>query len=259
MAAVQDVQLRRQRRLGNALIGHLQLYRVVLQVAETALQQHLTMVQDAHMVAHVLQLPQVVAGHQHRRAALRHVAQKQRPHLPPHHRVKAIHRLVQNEVLRHTAHHQPKGRLLLHTLAHPPQHHFLIQREDLLQLLVPLPAEIGVDTGEEFRHLPDARLREVVPVVADNGHTTLHGDVLIYRLTVHQHVAAVLPVDARQMADDGGFPRAVGPYQTVHRAVGHRHGQVVQRPEAVKGLDDVFYLDHLPSPPSQSTSSCSRV
>ena len=211
------------------------------------------------MVAHVLQLPQVVAGHQHRGAPLGHVAQKQRPYLPPHHRVKAVHRLVQNEVLRHAAHRQPEGRLLLHTLGHAAQHQLLVQREHLLQLLVALPAEGGIQPCIELRHLPDTALGEIVPVVADDGHAPLHGGVLIHRLAVHQHVAAVLPVDARQMADDGGLARTVGAHQSVHRAVGHRHGQAVQRPEAVKALDDVFYLDHTSSPPSHSASSCSRV
>ena len=136
---------------------------------------------------------------------------------------------------------------------------FPLQREHLLQLLVALPAEGGIQPCIELRHLPDAALGEVVPVVADDGHAPLHSGVLIHRLAVHQHVAAVLPVDARQMADDGGLARAVGPHQTVHRAVGHRHGQAVQRPEAVKALDDIFYLDHTSSPPSHSASSCSRV
>ena len=201
-----------------------------------------------------------MAGHQHRRAPLRHVAQKQRPHLPPHHRIEAVHRLVQNEVLRHTAYRQPEGRLLLHTLAHAPQHHLLIQREYLLQLLVPLPAEIRVDAGEEFRHLPDTRLGEIVPIVADHSHAPLGPGVLIHRLAVQQHLAAVLPVNARQMADNGGLARAVGAYQSVHRALGHGHGQPIQRPEAVKGLDYVFYLKHgrflLPTGPP-ATAGCS--
>ena len=57
-----------------------------------------------------------MGGNQHRGAVFRHIRQNHAHHLPAHHRVQAIHRLVQNQHLRMDAHGQVEGRLLLHTL-----------------------------------------------------------------------------------------------------------------------------------------------
>ena len=69
------------------LEGHLELDHVILKVGEGPFQKYLAMGQDAHMVAHVLQLPQVVGGHQHRGPPLGHVTHQQGPDLTAHHRV----------------------------------------------------------------------------------------------------------------------------------------------------------------------------
>ena len=52
---VQDMQLRRQAGL-LAGVHHLQLHRGILQLRQAPLQQHLTLIHDAHMVADILQL-----------------------------------------------------------------------------------------------------------------------------------------------------------------------------------------------------------
>lgn len=62
---MQDVETGGQLRL-LAAEGHLQLHGVVLQVGQAALQQHLALCHDTHVVADVLQLAEVVAGHQNR-------------------------------------------------------------------------------------------------------------------------------------------------------------------------------------------------
>ena len=212
------------------------------------------------MVAHILQLPEVVAGHQHRGAPVGHVPQQQGPHLPPHHRVQTVHRLIQHQHLRHAAHGQPEGRLLLHALAHPPQRLLFRQGEHLPQLVIPVPAEEGVGPGIQPGHLPDARLGEEVPVVGDRRHAALHRGIFVYRLPVQGDFAAVGPVYAGEVPDDGGFSRAVGAHQTVYRPLGHGHADAVQSPEAIKGFHHVFCLKHrcplLSKGPSIPPGSC---
>ena len=60
---VQNIEFRRKRSVGHQL----DLYDVLLQIGKRTLQQHLTLVQHAHMVAYVLQLPQIVRRDQNRR------------------------------------------------------------------------------------------------------------------------------------------------------------------------------------------------
>lgn len=105
---MQDVETGGQLRL-LAAEGHLQLHGVVLQVGQAALQQHLALVHDTHVVADVLQLAEVVAGHQNGGATLGHVCQQQRPHLTAHDGVKAVHG-SSGSGIPHAAHGDPEGR-----------------------------------------------------------------------------------------------------------------------------------------------------
>ena len=192
------------------------------------------------MVADILQLAEVVAGHQNGGATLGHVAQQQRPHLTAHDGVKAVHRFVQDQVFRHAAHGDPEGRLLLHTLAHTADHLAVVQREHLVHFVVALLAEGGVHALVESGHLPDGPLGEIEPVVRNDADALLDGGVFVDGLALQRQRAAVGTVDAGEMADDGGFSRAVGAYQTVDRTLGDGQAGFVQGAEAVKGLDDVL-------------------
>ena len=180
-----------------------------------------------------------MAGHQHGGATLRHVAQQQRPHLTAHHRVKAVHRLVQDQVLRHAAHGDPERRLLLHTLAHAADHLAVVQREHLVHPVIALLAEAGVHTLIQPGHLPNGPLGEIEPVVGDHAQALLDGGVFVDGPALQRQLAAVGAVNAGEMADDGGLSGAVGAHQSVDRALGDGQIGVIQRPEAVKGLDDV--------------------
>ena len=100
---MEHIQVRRQLRQLPVRKDHLELQDVVLKVGEGALQQHLSVGEDAHMVAHILQLPQVVGGDQHGGPPLGHISHEEGPHLPPHHRIQAVHRLIQHQDVRHTA------------------------------------------------------------------------------------------------------------------------------------------------------------
>ena len=215
------------------------------------------------MVAHILQLPQVVGGDQHRGPPLGHVPHEKGPHLPPHHRVQAVHRLIQHQDVRHTAQGQPEGGLLLHPLGQAADGLLLVHGgEGVLQRLIPLVVELGIQSPVELHHVPGGGGQEVVQLVGDPGHPALHRRVFIHRLTVHPHGAGVRPVDAGDVPQNGGLARAVGPHQAVNGAPLHRHGQAVQGPEAVKALDHVVYLDHCESPPSIARTravSCSPV
>ena len=183
---MEDVQIAGQ--LGGLRLGegHLQLDHVVLQVGEGALQQHLAVGQDAHMVAHVLQLPQVVGADQHGGAPLGHVAHEQRPHLAAHHRVQAVHRLVQHQHLGLAAQGQPEGGLLLHPLGQAADGLLVVHvGKGLPQGLVPLAVEGGVHPPVKAGHIPGGGGGEVVQVVGDDGDLGLHRRVFKHRLAVH--------------------------------------------------------------------------
>ena len=55
--------------------------------------------------------------------------------LPPHHRVQAVHGLIQNQYLRPGAEGQLEGRLLLHALGEPANGALRGQLEDVIQPL----------------------------------------------------------------------------------------------------------------------------
>ena len=204
----------------------------------------MAVVEDAHVVADVLQLAQVVAGHQHGQAALGGVRHEKAPDLPAHHRVEAVHRLVEHHDVRHLAHGQPEGRLLLHALAHAADGLALVKLKDLLQLLVAPRVEARIDPLVVLHHVPDARLREIKDVVGDVGDARLDRRVFVHRLSVHKHLAGVLPENARDVADDRALAGAVRPHEAVDRAGRHRHRQIAQRREAVKALRDVLNFNH---------------
>ena len=202
------------------------------------------MVHDAHVVADVLQLPQVVGRNQHRGASLGHIRQHQRPHLPAHHRVQTVHRLIQDQVVRHAAQGQPEGRLLLHTLAEAADRPFFIQLKDLLQLFIPLHGKSGIKSAVKAQHIPNGGLKEVVPVVRDGGDPRLQSGVLPHILAADAHRARVLAEDARQVADQGGLTGAVGTHQAVDAARRHRQRGAVQGCEAVEPLHQAIHFDH---------------
>ena len=139
---------------------------------------------------------------------------------------------------------RPEGRLLLHPLAHAPQHLAVIQGKHLLHLLVSLPGEGGVRPGVQLRHLGNGRLREIVPVIGDHHHAPLGVGVLPNGSALQQQLAAVGAVYAGKVADDGGLSGAVGANQPIYRPLGYGEGGAVQCPEAVKALDHLFCLKH---------------
>ena len=212
------------------------------------------------MVAHVLQLPQVVGGHQHGGPPLGHVPHEQGPHLPPHHRVQAVHRFVQHHDVRHAAQRQPEGGLLLHALGQPPDGLLLVHGgEGVLQSLVPLVVKLGIESPVKLHHVPGGGGQEVVEVVGDPGHAALHRRIFVHRLAVHQDRARVGPVYPHDVPQDGGLARPVGAHQAVDGAALHRHGQAVQGPEPVEGLYHIVDLDHAGSPPSSLRTRSTRA
>ena len=218
-----------------------------IQLGKAALEQHLAAVHDADMVAHILQLAQVVAGDKDRRAALGHILQDQAPDLTAHHGVKSVHGFVQNEIVRHTAHGEPERRLLLHSLGKTADELLFVQRKDAAQLLVALHVELRIEAAVKFHHVADARLHKIVPVVGDGGDALLDRHILPHLLAVHGDAAAVLPVHAGQVAQERGFARAVRPHETVDRALRHAHARAVERGKAVKGLHQLTNFDHFSS------------
>ena len=89
------------------------------------------MVDDATVVANVLPLPQVVGGDYYRHLPPFHFAHDQAPQLAAHHRIKAVHRLVQQKQIGLQRKIQPAGRLLLHTFGQVANRLFRVDGEDV--------------------------------------------------------------------------------------------------------------------------------
>ena len=223
---------------------HLQLHHVVLQLGQGPLQQHFAVVHDAHVVTDILQLPQVVGAHQDRGAPLGHVRQHQGPHLAPHHRVQAVHRLVQDQVVRHAAQGQPEGGLLLHALAEAADGPLFVQLKDLLQLFIPLHGKIGIKSPVKAHHIPDGGLEKIVPVIGDGGDPGFQGGVFPDVFAADADGARILAEDARQVADQSGFSGAVGAHQAIDTACRHRQCGAVQGGESVESLYQAVHFDH---------------
>ena len=218
-----------------------------LHLRQGALQQQLPGVQDAHVVAHVLQLPQIVGREQDRGAPLGHVLHQDAPDLPAHHRVQAVHRLVQDQHPGLDGDGQQEGRLLLHALGVAPQLHPVVQAEGRQQPAVALVREVGIDAAVKPAHLLEARGGEVEDVVRDERDPGFDVGILIDRLAVHRDRPVIRAENAGDVPDQGGLSRPVGPDQAVDRPVRHGQGQIVQGPDLPEGLGQIAYFDHLAS------------
>ena len=248
LRVVQHLDLLRQGGQLRALEGELELDGIVLQFTQRMLKQELAAAHHAYVVAHVLQFAQVVRRDKHRCAALGNVLQDEAPHLTAHHGVEAVHRLIQNEIVRHGAHGEPEGRLFLLALAHAAQGTGLVQRKDLFELFIALCIKMRVEPTVKAHHIAQPRLHKVEPVVGNGGDARLHVHVFPDGLAVKGHAAAVLMINARQVAQQRCLARAVRPHKAVDRAARYAQIRAVERGKAVKGLFKTAYFDHFASP-----------
>ena len=131
------------------------------------------MLHDAHMVADILQLTQVVGGDEHRGFPLGDLGEDEAPHLAAHDRVEAVHRLVQNEHIRAGADAQLKGCLLLHALGKAADLPVFGQLEGFVQAVEQGIIEVGVDAPVEFAHILRGGGGVVEDVVGDGGDARL--------------------------------------------------------------------------------------
>lgn len=231
-----------------ALEGELELDGIVLQFAQRMFKQELAAAHHAHVVAHVLQFAQVVRRDKHCRAALGNVLQDEAPHLTAHHGVETVHRLVEDEIVGHRAQREPESRLLLLALAHAAQRSLFIEREDLAEPFKAFLIELRVQPAVKAHHIAQPRLHKVEPVIGDGGDARLHVHVFPDGLAVKGHAAAVLMINARQVAQQRCLARAVWPDKAVDRAARYAQIRAVERGKAVKGLFKTAYFDHFASP-----------
>ena len=187
---------------------------------------------------------------EHGRAVFGDIGQHEIPDLTAHDGVESVDRLVEHEHIRPQAHRQPERGLLLHTLGQAADLPLRIELKHLAELLIAFGVEFRVDAAVVAHHVRNRRLREIEHVVRDVGDARLDGRVFVHGLTVDVDRAAVRAVDARQVADERGFARAVRPDEAVHRAARHGHGHAVERAETVKRLDNVSDFNHVFVPPS---------
>ena len=195
------------------------------------------------MVAHVLQLAEVVRRYEHRHALLRHILHDKRPHLPPHHGVEAVHRLIEHEYLRPRRKCDPEGRLLLHAARKAADGARIVKREDLAQLFVAFGVEAGIERARKFHKIARRARGGEIRLVRDAEHARLDRGVFKYRFPVEQHRARVLPQHAHYVTDGGRLARAVRTDETVDRAGRHREIQRVERFEAFVDLCNVFQFN----------------
>ena len=215
---------------------HLQLHSIALHIREAPLQKHFAVVQNAHMVADILQLPQIVGGHQHAYAPFGNIGKNQAQDLPPHHRIQSVHRFVQNQHIRAGAYGQLESGLLLHALGKPADGAFSGKLKGLKKPLKKGVVKPGIGIaviGAHVLHGGGGEVEDVIGYVADPG---FDAGVFVDPLTLHEHGAAVRAVHAGEAADQGGFARAVGAHQTVDGALGDMHGQIVQGLACAKGF-----------------------
>ena len=143
--------------------------------------------------------------------------------------------------------------------------------QDVAERVEALAVEARVHVAVEAHHVHGAGLTVVEHLVGDVGDAAFDGGVFVYLLAADQHGAGGLTVDAREMADERGFARAVRADKAVYRAVRHGCVQPVERAEAAVALYKTSDLYHfsasslcislsLPTPTSASspTSSSKR-
>ena len=237
---VHHLELLRQGQLRDQL----HLDHIVLKRRQGSLQKHLSLVHDAHVVADVLQLPEVVGGNQNGGAVLCHIVQNHAHDLPAHHRIQAVHRLVEDEHLRAAGDGQPEGRLLLHALGKAADGLALVEGEDLPQPVKPPFVEAWVGRSIELFEISDAVAPLEEDLVGDIDHDPFLFRVFIDGLLVQGDRPGVGAVDSHQAANQRGLARAVGSHQAIDRAPGHGEAQVRKRREAVKGFGEVFHFKH---------------
>ena len=121
-------------------------------------------------------------------------------------------------------------------LAHAAQGTGLVQRKDLFELFVALCIKVRVEPAVKAHHIAQPRLHKVEPVIGDGGDARLHARVFPDGLAVKGHAAAVLMINARQVAQQRRLARAVRPHKAVDRAARHAQIRAVERGKAVKGL-----------------------
>ena len=83
---------------------------------QIAFDDGLPAINDSHIVADGLQVPQVVGGHQHGHLAVGYVVDDLFPYEFAHDWIQPVDRFVQQQVLRAARQSQCDGRLLLHAL-----------------------------------------------------------------------------------------------------------------------------------------------
>ena len=180
-----------------------------LHIRKALFQQHFAVIQDAHMVTDILQLPQIVRGDQYRSATLRHVGHDYAPYLTAHHRVQTIHRLIQNQHVGTGADGQMEGCLLLHTLGETTNLHGSRETEYVMQFGVQRLVEIGVYSFVILMHILQCGGGEVEYVIGNVTDAGFDSGVFENGLPVDENLACILSVDTGEMANDGGFSCAV--------------------------------------------------
>ena len=204
-----------------------------------------------YMVAHILQLTQIVAGNHHRRAVLRHKIYQKLLHQFPHHRVQAVKNFVKQDTARLGGQPQQDRRLALHALTHLAQPSVKGNGKQLFHPGKVVLAPPGIHAAVQPCQPPHGGGGSKIRKVRDKHSAALDLLVLKRRLAVNEHPPAVRPIHTGQNAQQRGLTGTVRAYQPKNGAVLHLQRQVAQGGNAVKLLAHILNFNHLgPSSPS---------
>ena len=196
------------------------------------------------MVTDVLQLPEVMAGHQHRGAVFGHVGEDQTHDLPPHDGVQTVHRLVQHQKLRAAGHREPEGRLLFHALGKFPDGGLPGQVEGFAQFFEASIVESGIQPLVVPAHILNGGRVEEKEIIGDEADSSLCTGILPDGLAVQRDFTAVGSVNAGDVPDQCGLTGSVGSHEAVDRAPGDGHIQVLEGCKGPEGFRQISYFKH---------------
>ena len=222
------------------VIGRLHPAEAQLQHIQVFLKQQPPGGKQSHLVAQVLQLPQVVTAYHHGGAPLRYLLGQQLFHHQPYHRVQPVKGLIQQQVISMAAQRRQKRRLPPHPLAEGGKGLIGLQRKAPAKGVVGLHGKAGIQPPVEACQVLHGALGREIQVIAEIQNAILRRDVLKDILALQRHPAAIGAVHPAHQPHQRGFSAAVGPHQSIYASPPDLGIQPIQRGFILKPFYQVF-------------------
>lgn len=153
--------------------NHLHLCDALQRLGQVDLLAHCAFGHNPQVVANALELAQVVAGNEHRKAAFRDLFEHQAPHAPSGEGVDTVHRLVEQQDVRANGERKPDGCLRAHAAAELAERLRVVDLEALLQLEVACEVKGGEHRTVEARHAVRTLGTNEVGLAGNTGDASL--------------------------------------------------------------------------------------